>query len=185
MKFGLNKSIYILLVFSVLVSCEYNNLQPSCDDSTLLVEAESTHISGCGLAEGVISISATGGERGYTYSINDGGPQRGAQFSNLIQGIYDVKVTDNAGCTSVVEVIVLSGLTYANDARPIFVKSCAVTDCHVAGTGLPQWLDYDVAQANAAKIKTLTQSRIMPLIGELTQEEIDILACWADDGGPE
>jgi len=25
----------------------------------------------------------------------------------------------------------------------------------------------------------------MPQTGELTQEEIDILACWADDEGPE
>lgn len=94
-------------------------------------------------------------------------------------------MTDNAGCTSVVEVIVLSGLTYTNDARPIFVKSCAITGCHVPGTGLPDWLDYDVAKANTAKIKSLTQSRVMPLTGELTQEEIDILTCWADDGGPE
>ena len=37
-------------------------------------------------------------------------------------------------------------------------------------------------QGNAGQIKTLTGNRTMPAEGSLTQAEIDMIACWVDDG---
>lgn len=172
------------LLLLVVFAC--NNEEPSidCNMSDLTAEAESTADSGCGTTTGIAVVDATGGTGPYMFSIDGGAEQTSNTFENLGQGSHTVTVTDETGCNTVVLVDVLSGLTYTNDARPIFEKSCAITGCHVAGTGLPQWLDYDVAKASAANIKAQTQSGNMPRTGSLTADEIAILACWADDGGP-
>jgi len=176
---------YPTIFLFLFISCTYtSDPVPSCPGSTLNATVENTQESGCTSDEGILKIKATGGVGTYSYRLNSGPEGMIDEFSKLFQGNYTITVIDEDQCTIDIEVKVLSGITYTNDTRPIFVKSCAITGCHVAGTGLPQWLDYDVAKANVLLIKSLTQSRFMPAEGSLTQQEIDILACWADDGGP-
>ncbi len=179
----LNK-ILLLLFAIILVSCSKEDPVPSCVDSTLEAVGESSQSSGCEALEGIVNISASGGAGGYMYAIDGGANQSTPQFSSLPQGLHDVKIMDENGCFVEIEVQVFSGMTYTKDAVPIFVKSCAVTGCHVPGTGLPDWLDYDVAKAGRAGIKFQTQNGDMPRGGSLTQNEKDILACWVDDGAP-
>lgn len=76
-------------------------------------------------------------------------------------------------------------VSFATDIQPIIQTNCAVSGCHVPGTGLPDYTDKQVIFSLANKIKTYTSQRIMPPADSgiiLTQEEIDLIACWVDDG---
>ncbi|MEI6766035.1 MAG: gliding motility-associated C-terminal domain-containing protein, partial [Bacteroidota bacterium] len=50
--------------------------------------------------DGTISIIASGGNGGYTYSLNGSNPSVTNVFSTLISGTYNVVVFDQNGCTS-------------------------------------------------------------------------------------
>jgi hypothetical protein len=52
----------------------------------------------CGLANGSLSLSATGGTEPYTYSLNGGAGQLSGDFSNLAAGTYTAEVSDANGC---------------------------------------------------------------------------------------
>ncbi|MCG3165186.1 MAG: hypothetical protein POELPBGB_00948 [Bacteroidia bacterium] len=52
----------------------------------------------CGLANGSLSLSATGGAEPYTYSLDGGPGQSSGDFSNLAAGTYTATVTDANGC---------------------------------------------------------------------------------------
>ena len=73
-------------------------------------------------------------------------------------------------------------ITYSQHVDFIVKSSCAISGCHVAGTGLPNFNNFSTFQSNAVEAKKRTQERDMPRSGSLTQQEIDIIACWADNG---
>ena len=52
----------------------------------------------CGLADGSISVNATGGLLPLTYKLGGGAPQSSNTFAGLSEGNYTVVVTDSAGC---------------------------------------------------------------------------------------
>jgi gliding motility-associated-like protein len=54
----------------------------------------------CGQLEGLISVSASGGEAPYQYAWSNGSEE--ATISGLSSGIYTVKVTENSGCTQTI-----------------------------------------------------------------------------------
>jgi hypothetical protein len=62
-------------------------------------------------------------------------------------------------------------------------NSCAISGCHDGSvSSLPNFSNLSVIQANASMIKSRTQSGNMPKTGSLTQNQIDLIACWVDDG---
>ncbi len=82
------------------------------------------------------------------------------------------------------------------DIAPIIFKNC--TPCHRAGESGPfELMTYADARKNANKIKFVTQTGYMPpwpadinythFVGErkLTDEEIELVKLWAEDGAPE
>jgi uncharacterized membrane protein len=71
--------------------------------------------------------------------------------------------------------------SFANDIFPIISTNCAVSGCH-KGTGLPDFTALKNIQANAAAIKAQTGSRNMPIGKSLTQDQINVIACWVNDG---
>ncbi len=52
----------------------------------------------CGLADGVVTVTTTGGTAPYQYAINGGAFQSSNIFPNLSAGIYNISVIDNQGC---------------------------------------------------------------------------------------
>lgn len=58
--------------------------------------------------EGSASVTVTGGKPPYNFSWNDMFQQSSATALNLLEGTYEVKVTDNLGCTRSASIIVES-----------------------------------------------------------------------------
>ncbi len=69
--------------------------------------------------------------------------------------------------------------SFANQIKPIIDKNCI--ECH-NGNQFPDLRTYKGVSDNSVIIKQQVVSRSMPLGGSLTNEEIDLIACWIDNG---
>lgn len=79
-----------------------------------------------------------------------------------------------------------SEITYAQNVEPIIEANCAVSSCHIPGTGLPNFRVFSTVQALAQEIKFRTGTRDMPRGGgTLSNDEINTIACWVDAGAPD
>lgn len=120
----------------------------------------------------------------YTYRMGTGSFGDTNSFSGLVAGTYGFAVKDNNGCSVNLSVTVprgFSGTSWTNTIQPIIAKSCALSGCH-NGESRPDLRVFDNAKLHARAIKSKTQDRSMPREGTLTQREIDLIACWVDDG---
>ncbi len=74
-------------------------------------------------------------------------------------------------------------VSFSSVIQPIIQTNCAISGCHVSGTGLPNFQDVNQIKFNAVEIKDRTRSLDMPRGGgSLSQEEIDLISCWVDSG---
>ncbi len=151
------------------------------DENTVTFTTQLTD-SGCGTSDGAISVSVTGGDGNYTYKFDEGNFSSSSQKGSLAAGSHSVTVKDGSGCEVTENVSVLSGVSYASSVKTIIDTECATSGCHVSGTGRQNFTVFATVQANAAGIKSRTQSGDMPRNGTLSQEEKDLIACWVDDG---
>ncbi|HEY8935367.1 MAG TPA: SprB repeat-containing protein [Cyclobacteriaceae bacterium] len=95
-------------------------------DNLSLKVAATTNASSCSAADGSITVSASGGVSGYTFSINDGAYQSDSVFSNLTIGSYTLSAKDYNGC-------VVSQIASVNNAESTVALSVSTT----ANTGCP------------------------------------------------
>ena len=142
----------------------------------------------CFTDNGSITVSARGGVPPYQYQLDNLGFGDSDAFSSIKNGKHVVLIKDAEACEVTLDVIVprgFSGMSYVNNVKPILDTNCNYSPgCH--GAGNPRdWTIYDNVRHRAELIKLYTARRIMPLNGELTQEEIDIIGCWVDDGALE
>ena len=137
--------------------------------------------SGCESTNGSIRITASGGEEPYQFSLNGGSRQESSVFSGLDQGTYLVSVRDQLGCDISKTVEISSGISYENSIKGIIEKSCAITGCH-NGSISPDLRSFSNIKARASSIKSRTANRSMPRGSSLSQQQIDMIACWVDDG---
>ncbi len=75
-------------------------------------------------------------------------------------------------------------VTFSGTIKNIITTKCAITGCHDGDNGESRnWTVFANVQSNAANIKARTATGTdMPLTGSLTQEQIDQIACWVDQG---
>ena len=137
--------------------------------------------AGCGSSNGSINISASGGQEPYSYIINGGESQESNQFTDLKGGDYTVSVQDQTGCEITQEVNISTGVSFQNSIKSIIETSCAVSGCH-NGSVSPNLTTLSTIQSRASAIKSRTASGSMPRGSTLSQTEIDLIACWVDDG---
>ena len=152
-------------------------------EGAISVATSADEISGCGSANGQVTVTATGGVGALMYRLVGGTFGSENVFTGLTAGDHEFEVMDEDGCVSSRTESVLSGTSYANAIAPILEANCDGSSCHIGGSSLPDWSDLSVVQAHAESIKTRTANGSMPRDSrELTQEEIDLIACWVDDG---
>lgn len=143
-----------------------------------------TSPSGCKLADGVVTVHATDGTEPYQFKLDNGSAGTTNTFTKLSSGDHTLVVTDAGGCTITQHVAIASGISYSGNISSIIAKNCAVSGCH-NGSQSPDFRSFKNIHDNAGQIKTLTGNRTMPREGSLTQAEIDMIACWVDDGALE
>lgn len=137
----------------------------------------------CGESTGMISITASGGVTPYSFSIDNGTPQGEASFDDLAPGEYSIIAQDANGCETSETVKVLSDAAFT-DVRSIITTNCAISGCH-DGSRSPNLTSDNGIQNSAERIKARTTARSMPPSSSgrsLTAEQIELIACWVDDG---
>ena len=72
-----------------------------------------------------------------------------------------------------------SNVSYMLNIRPIIDANCL--ECH-AGSQPPNLSTYESLSANAINVQRQVVTRLMPQGGSLTDEEIEFISCWVDNG---
>lgn len=172
-----------LLLFCVcllaLPGCSKEETTIDCNAVNLRFSTQVTD-SECGVAQGIIEVIPSPGADILRYKIDDRPFQPGGLFTDLKPGNYIVTVENAAGCSYSENVFISSGISFRESVQPIIETYCAIPACH-DGTGN---IDFRVfSNLNPGDMKARTQSGNMPKEGSLTPEQIEAIACWADDGG--
>lgn len=157
------------------------NLEGEGNSVTILVESTD---SDCAGATGSITVTASGGDGSYQYSVDGGTQQESNIFDNVAPGTYEISVVDGSGCEASQAVQVATGISLSGDIMPLLQAQCTFSGCHNGDNGASRdWTQKSNVIAMANNIKTRTQNGSMPRNpGVLTQDELDIIACWVDDG---
>ena len=94
---------YVLQVQDDMGCLSEIHLDTISEPSVLNLVLDSTHNTNCGVTDGAIFVSSTGGFSTHSYTI-DGGvtSQDSTSFLNLASNIYIVQVTDVNGCTDTI-----------------------------------------------------------------------------------
>jgi len=155
--------------------------------SDFTFDANITADNSCLGSNGSVTIAVTAGNPPYTYRLGNGSFSDVNTFSGLATGNHSISVMDNNNCSITLSVTVprgSSGVSWENEIKPIMENSCALSGCH-NGSSRADLRKFENAKFHAKSIKSKTQDRSMPREGTLTQQQIDIIACWVDDGAPQ
>ncbi len=159
------------------------NLEAAADAITLDLIATNSE---CGNPTGSVTVMASGGDGNFTYSIDGGDGQSENRFENIANGSHSVSVSDGDGCSATKSVVVLSGVSWMETISPLFDLNCTISGCHNGDDeNIPNFLVFANVQSFAGAIKINTRDGTMPRAGSgltLTEEQIELIACWVDDG---
>lgn len=151
-------------------------------DDTITATA-SVEPAECGADNGQITITATGGDENYTFSLNNADFQSGNSFSELAADDYTVTVKDGNGCTAVLTISVNTDISLSNNIMPIIEANCAISGCHKDVRNPMFNSKNDVINAsNRIAARTSSTTNPMPPGGRLPQSEIDQILCWVENG---
>ncbi len=158
--------------------------------STLAAEAANIETNtDCTTANGSFTITATGGEGVYQFKLGTGTFSASNSFTALKSGTYSATVKDQLNCEFTVSDIKVSsntGISFQDDIKPILETNCIKSGCHNGDNGADRnWSVFANVKAKAAGIKTRTGNKSMPediAPTGLPQNQIDLIACWVDDG---
>ncbi len=114
------------------VGCSYTNTVTVAVGPGVSGNATSTPTSCPTAINGTVTADATAGTAPFTYSLDGGAPQSGANpytFTNVAAGPHTVTITDNFGCNNIINVIVAAGPPLAATV------ASAATTCSGASDG--------------------------------------------------
>ncbi|HEX6222828.1 MAG TPA: hypothetical protein VFZ52_00360 [Chryseolinea sp.] len=134
---------------------------------------------------GSVSIDVVNTNPPYTFQLANGSFTSDNFFSGLKKGNHIITVKDNNNCTVTLSITIPqgnSGTSWTNDIKPIMEKNCAISGCHNGVSRSNNFSEYASAKLHSKNIKSKTQDRSMPFDGSLSQNQIDLIACWVDDG---
>ena len=154
----------------------------------LTISIDSQTDATCEANVGEIVANSAGGSGNVQFRLEDGSLQASGIFSGLAPGKYTVQaVEDGTGCETGISVTIFSGVSFSASIQNIITTKCAISGCHNGDNGANRnWTVFSNVQRNAANIKSRTSSGSMPpsnsAAGGLSQTQIDLIACWVDDG---
>lgn len=137
----------------------------------------------CESSTGSILAEASGGSGNLSYAIGSGDFSSNNSFINLSAEEYMVSVKDDENCIVTKEIRVRTNTSLERDIMPIISSSCAISNCH-NGSVSPNLTSNSSVISNAERIKSETQAGSMPRNSTLPDDDIELIACWVDDGAP-
>ncbi|HEY8513600.1 MAG TPA: SprB repeat-containing protein [Cyclobacteriaceae bacterium] len=152
----------------------------------LAVTTDLSPDTSCLEGTGAVTVEVSEGTPPYEYRLADGPYGAINIFEGLKRGPHVISVRDGSGCEMQLNVTIPrgnTGVSWKDDILPIVKASCALSGCH-DGLVRPDLSHYDKAKFYAQKMKEYTQDKSMPFEGSIPQEQIDLIACWVDDGAP-
>lgn len=139
----------------------------------------------CDSGNGSVEIDVDSDNPPYQFKLGDESFTSENIFNGLGTGSHTVTVRDNNNCMVTLTITVprgLTGVSWASDIQPMLETNCAITGCHNGSSRSNDFRKYTSVKEFAKSIKSKTQDRSMPFDATLTQRQIDLIACWVDDG---
>lgn len=155
-------------------------------NTDLAATFSTTEDTGCVLGTGTATILPQGGQA--PYQVKHNAVTKTTEpfvFEGLKSGISQFTVIDSQLCEFTVGVAIPKGktsVTWSSDIKPIIETRCAKATCHVAGTGRADLSKFDNVKQLATEIKARTQNGSMPFDAPMSADQIQLIACWVDDG---
>ncbi|GAA5030305.1 hypothetical protein GCM10011506_19370 [Marivirga lumbricoides] len=185
---NLSAGNYSVIAKSIQTQCQSEPLEVLIEnEGGLQLSIVQKSDSECGETEGSIIVNQQNGIPPVEYKINNELFQPDSSFKNLPNGVYNIFAKDANGCeTSIRGITISSGISLNADIQPIIIANCAVSGCH-NGSQSPNLSTKENIIAEAAFIQNRTSNRSMPPAGrpDLSQEEIDKITCWLNEGAPD
>ncbi|MEO7990703.1 MAG: SprB repeat-containing protein [Chryseolinea sp.] len=190
---GLSAGTYTLTVKDANKCEKITTAEITLPSSSLTAESQNeVPDTECLTGNGSFTIAASGGSGTYQYKIGAGTFSASNSFTSLQTGSYQVTVKDEANCEFALNVDVArgsTGVSFQNDIKPILEVNCIKSGCHNGDNGSERnWSVFSNVKTKAAGIKTRTGNKSMPKDKAnenppgLPQNQIDLIACWVDDG---
>lgn len=154
-------------------------------NSDLSATFSTTADSDCLFGNGIATFNPTGGTPPYQLKFQNALVVNSLEVTGLENGLHQISVVDAQMCEFVMAVNIPRGPTttsWAVDIKPIIDTRCAKPLCHVAGTGRSDLSKLSTVQQLALQIKTKTQDKSMPFDEPMPASQIQLIACWVDDG---
>jgi hypothetical protein len=182
---GLSTGTYIIQARNINSNCLSEQVEVRVNNEDgIQISVVSKSDAECGENTGSITVAQEGGVEPIEYVLNNSQSQNEPNFTGLSNGKYNILAIDASGCEAeIFGIEILSDISFSIDVKPIIANNCAVSGCH-NGTQSPNFSDDNNIFQNASRIKNRTSARTMPPAGrpDLTEEEIQAIACWVDDG---
>jgi SprB repeat len=153
------------------------------DQTNIKISASATNDTGCPTANGAIVISVTGAKKPIRYKLNLDQYQSANTFINLKAGSYSITVIDSTNCQRTATVtITRNGPSFSGTISSIISANCSTSGCH-NGSRNPNLSTYTGIHNNGAAIVGAISGN-MPPGKRLTQDQINLITCWVNDGAP-
>jgi hypothetical protein len=103
---------------------EEDDVVVSPSSGGIVVSEDVNTPASCGLSNGSVTVSASGGTMGYTYSIDNVTYQGSGIFSNLSTGSYSIYAKDGSGCVGVIQIEIIENTTLELGFSSVQQVSC-------------------------------------------------------------
>ncbi|HCM77077.1 MAG TPA: hypothetical protein DIS90_11885 [Cytophagales bacterium] len=182
---GLQGGLYNIDVIDANQCSSVLEAQLSSINSDLKAQFEVTQDTDCLNGNGTAKFTPTGGIPPYKLRFQNNILDNTMEINELKNGVYQVAIVDAQSCEFVLALTIPKGKTsvsWGADIKPIIDTRCAKSTCHVAGTGRSDLSKFENVKALAETIKTKTQNKSMPFDEPMPAVQIQLIACWMDDG---